>query len=240
MKTRIALIALLSLLACGRSNEKPPGEALVQDPLPAPIPALAPQQAARNFSAVVARMEPVIEAECVKRLVDTNCDFKISVDPTAGAPANAYQALDANGRPTITFTLALVAQARNPDEIAFVLGHEAAHHILQHIARQQHHATMGAAVTGVMAAALGGNGGTVRTIQKVGARVSAGSYSKEYELEADKMGTVLAYQAGFDPLVGAAFFNRLPDPSDEFLGSHPPNANRMELVRQTLLQLRGY
>ncbi len=54
------------------------------------------------------------------------------------------------------------------------------------------------------------------------------------ELEADQMGTILAWEAGFDPLRGAQFFNRLPDPGDDFLGTHPPNAQRLQIVRQTM------
>ena len=42
--------------------------------------------------------------------------------------------LQAQGRPVIFFTLGLIADARNSDELAFVLGHEAAHHIAGHLA----------------------------------------------------------------------------------------------------------
>ena len=35
----------------------------------------------------------------------------------------------------------------------------------------------------------------------------------------------------------AEFFNRIPDPGDTCLGTHPPTAQRQELVRQTAAQL---
>ena len=59
---------------------------------------------------------------------------------------------------------------------------------------------------------------------KLGAQVGARSYSKDFELEADALGTVITHRAGFSPLKGAAFFTRIPDPGDRFLGTHPPNA----------------
>jgi Zn-dependent protease with chaperone function len=32
---------------------------------------------------------------------------------------------------------------------------------------------------------------------------------------------------------GAEYFNRVPDPGNRFLGTHPPNADRIRVVRQT-------
>jgi len=65
-----------------------------------------------------------------------------------------------------------------------------------------------------------------------GAAVGARRFSKEFELEADALGTVIAKRAGYDPVRGAAFFARIPDPGDQFLGTHPPNAERYALVRR--------
>ena len=42
----------------------------------------------------------------------------------------------------------------------------------------------------------------------------------------------------FDPLIGAQYFSRIPDPGNSFLGTHPPNAKRLETVRRTLASLR--
>ena len=52
------------------------------------------------------------------------------------------------------------------------------------------------------------------------------------------LGTVLTWKAGYDPERGAAFFARIPDPGNRFLGTHPPNAARIETVRRTLATLR--
>ena len=124
------------------------------------------------------------------------------------------------------------------DELAFVLGHEAAHHIAEHIPRQQQTALTGALVLGVLTAATGGDASAVRNAQDLGGTLGARRYAKDYELEADALGTILAWDAGYDPERGAAFFARIPDPGNQFLGTHPPNARRIETVRLTLNGLR--
>ena len=124
----------------------------------------------------------------------------------------------------IGFTLALIADARNADELAFVLGHEAAHHIEGHIPKRQDQAMSGALMAGILAQAGGASPEEVKAAQNLGAEMAARSYSKDFELQADALGAEVALVAGYDPLRGTAFFDRLPDPGDKFLGSHPPNA----------------
>lgn len=210
-------------------------------PVSAPLetaPDVAPDVAAANFVSVVTRMEPVIERECRARAAASNCDFRITVDDRPRQPPNAYQTLDPNGRPIIAFTLPLIAEARNVDELAFVMGHEAAHHISAHIPRQQQTALAGALVLGVLTAASGGDAAAVQSAQDIGGTLGARRYAKDFELEADALGTVLAWDAGYDPERGADFFARIPDPGNQFLGTHPPNARRIETVRRTLAGLR--
>ena len=221
------------------SADVPQTAILPANPLEAPQPALDPRPAARNFASVVRRMEPVVEQACIERLGPARCDFQIVVDTTPGAPPNAFQTLDEAGRPVIAFTVPLIAMARNVDEIAFVMGHEAAHHILDHIPRQRQTAMLGAAVLGVAVAASGGDPNAVRGAQEAGAQLGARTYSKDFELEADRLGTILAWNAGFDPERGAYFFGRLPDPGNRFLGTHPPNAQRAAVVGQTIAELRA-
>lgn len=214
----------------------------VNGPTPAPdtaqaekpaTPPSAGVQAARSFLRVVQTVEPVAERECRARTRGVNCDFAIVVDDRVGQPANAFQTLDRNGRPVIAFTLALIAEARNEHELAFVMGHEAAHHIAGHIGRQQQNAVAGAVIAAASAVLVGADAETVKRAEQYGARVGARSYSKDFELEADALGTIITAKAQYDPLIGAKFFTRIPDPGDKFLGTHPPNAARIEIVRRT-------
>jgi predicted Zn-dependent protease len=198
----------------------------------------AAQQAAANFIAAVDRVEPVAEATCRARTSGIPCDFRIVVDDRPDQPPNAFQTLDRFGQPVLGFTLALIADARNVDEIAFVMGHEASHHILGHIPATEQSAAAGAVLAGVLASLGGGDAAAIEAAQTLGATVGARRFSKEFELEADALGTEIAFRAGFDPVRGAAFFTRLPDPGDRFLGSHPPNAARIATVRAVAAQLR--
>jgi predicted Zn-dependent protease len=230
MPRTLSLLSALLVSAC--VTTQPIG-------LAAPPPGSVPEQAIANFAAVVARVEPVAEAICRERARGTNCDLQIVVDPRPDLPPNAFQTLDRRGRPIIGFTLALLTDARNADEIAFVLGHESSHHIAGHIAKREQTAMAGALVAAVLAQGAGADAEAIRAAQDLGAEVGARTYSREFELEADAMGAEIALLAGFDPVRGAAFFDRLPDPGDQFLGSHPPNAQRKAVVAQTVAALRA-
>lgn len=233
-----ALGAALALAACEPvpvQTGPAPASPSASAPAPAAQPAkLSARQAQANFQSVVSRVEPVAERECRRRAPDLNCDFKIIVDTNPRQPANAFQTVDRTGRPIIGFTIALIQDARNRDEIAFVMGHESAHHIERHLEQQRQSAVGGAILGGLVAAGLGLD---VNAGQQLGGTVGARAYSKQNELEADALGTVITRKAGYNPVKGAQFFNRIPDPGDRFLGTHPPNAQRLETVRRVNSQL---
>lgn len=240
MKFRfLAPLLALTLSACGMvSVDRPdPAPATPAVSQPSGPVSLRAERAARQFVNVVKTVEPVAEAECRARTRDTNCDFNIVVDDRPNQPPNAFQTLDKEGRPVLAFNIPLIATVKNADELAFVMGHEAAHHIEAHIAKQQRNATAGAVIFGSIAAITGVGDGVVQTAQEVGASIGARSYSKDFELEADRLGTVITHKAGYDPVRGAAFFTRIADPGNTFLGTHPPNAARVETVRQTAAAL---
>ena len=197
-----------------------------------------PEQAARTFVYVVDRVVPVAEAICLERTRDVPCQFQIAIDERPGQAPNAFQTLDEQGNPVIAFNVPLLMDIRNPDELAFVMGHETAHHIAGHIARQQSGMMQGALVAGALATLGGGDEAAIRAAQDMGAELGARRYSKGFELEADALGTEIAWRAGYDPLAGAQFFSRLPDPGNRFLGTHPPTAQRYEVVEQMMQRLR--
>ncbi|MEJ8563192.1 M48 family metallopeptidase [Yoonia sp. GPGPB17] len=228
----LAIVFMLGLGACTpvaieQSGSAP--SATMQSPQDIP-PRLSQREAVNNFEFVVRRVEPVAEQICSTRSQQENCDFRIVVDSRPDQGVNAYQTLDRNGRPVIGFTVGLISEARNRDELAFVMAHEAAHHIRGHIAQQQQNAALGGLLIGSLAQALGA--ADIEGAQRIGASVGARTYSKDFELEADALGTQIAAAAGFDPLRGAEFFFRIPDPGDRFLGTHPPNADRLRTVQR--------
>lgn len=219
------------LSGCVSTTTSPTPQQAVQQK---PAPQISTVQATSRLAPVKARMEGLVERECRARTAaGTNCDYKIYVDPKETKIANAYQTLDKSGRPLIVFTAPLVSETRNNHELAFVMGHEAAHHIEGHIARSQSNAMAGAALGAILVAAAGGNAQAVEAAMDLGAGVGARSYSKSHELEADRLGTILTHKSGYDPMIGVKFFERTPDPGNQFLGTHPPNASRISIVKQT-------
>lgn len=234
----LSLVTMVVLAGCVATTES-------QSPSqPTPVKTAAPKKSATptasdvsRFRAVVRRVEPVAENICRSRSREVNCDFNIVVDDRPGLPSNAYQTLDKAGRPILAFTLAMLADVRNTDELAFVMSHEAAHHIAAHIPRQQQNAMAGAILLGGLASLAGAGSGAVDAAVDLGAGIGARSYSKDFELEADAIGTVIAHNAGFDPVRGAAFFTQIADPGDRFLGTHPPNTKRIETVRRVAASL---
>jgi predicted Zn-dependent protease len=207
---------------------------------PAPDTPSGARAAARTFISVINRMEPAVERECIaRRKQPISCDFQFVVDDRADLEPNAFQTVDAKGRPVIGFTLALIGEARNADELAFVVGHEASHHILGHINRKSSAATMGAVILGGLASAYGGDADTIQSAQDFGAQFGARYYSKDWELEADYLGAIITLNAGFDPRHGAQFFARIPDPGDKILGTHPSNASRMAQVARAVADYRA-
>lgn len=231
----LAVMASLLLSACATGP--------VPMPVPSPISGsataaqLRANTAARQFVAVVDTVEPVAEQVCREKTRGMNCDFQIVVDDRPDQPPNAFQTVDNFGRPILAFNLGMINSVQNADELAFVMGHEAAHHISDHLSKTRESATVGAVVFAGIAAISGAEAQAIKSAEELGAAVGARTYSKDFELQADQLGTIIAHRAGYDPVKGAAFFARIPDPGNRFLGSHPPNAARLDIVRKTAASL---
>jgi len=187
---------------------------------------------------IVARVEPIGEQICRDTRRVSNCDFKIEVDTSTPDVVNAYQTQEKDGRPLVVFSMGLLKTAKNTDEVAFVLGHEMAHHISGHIDQRRGSAGLGGLILGGLVAYSGGSAQGIDSAFDLGAAVGSRIYSKEHELQADEIGTLITHYAGFYPVRGSKFFIRIPDPGDEFLGSHSPNAARIDRVNRTIARLR--
>lgn len=201
-------------------------------------PVAVPAGMSQALEQVSARIEPVVRRKCFERGV-SRCDFAIVIDDRPGQPPNAYQTLDPNGRPILGVTVSLLMKMRNQDELAFVMSHEAAHHLAGHIPQTRQTALAGAVLAGVLASTAGASVTEIKRAQNMAAGLAARVYGKEFELEADALGAEIAFEAGYDPVRGSAFFDQLPDPGDQFLGTHPPNARRQAQVAQTTARLRA-
>ncbi|SPF81167.1 M48 family metalloprotease [Pseudoprimorskyibacter insulae] len=236
MRWIATVVAGLSLTGCVTITEPVQQSAPQAAPSAQSNEAVA-RQAAAIFQEVVTRVEPVAEAECTRLAPRSNCDYQIVIDDRPGQAPNAFQTLTESGRPIIAFNIPLLLSVRNSHELAFVMGHEAAHHIAGHIARTQQNAAVGAVIFSGLAALGGADASAVRSAEQLGATIGARTYSKDYELQADVLGTRIAATAGYDPRIGVRFFDQLEDPGNLFLGTHPPNAKRVEAVNQAAAAL---
>jgi len=212
----------------------------------APVVMAPPQQAApaqgtsvtrAEFGAVVARMRPVATQVCRERSPQLDCNFNVILDDRPGQPPNAFHTRDERGRPIIAFTVALLDELRTADEVALIFGHEAAHHIADHLPRMQNQAMTGALLGGLVATLSGADQTTAQRIVNASATVGARRYSKAFELEADRIGAFIAARGGYDPLAGAALFRRIPDPGNQFLGTHPPNSERLREIERAVADM---
>ena len=175
-------------------------------------------------------VEPVGEDLCRRYRPQFNCDFEVVVYKKNPNLVNAFQTIKSDGRPLIVFSQGLIEHARNEDELAFVLGHEMAHHHEGHLYQQYQIARSGAEGFGGLISLVGASDRLVRNAEHFGARLGGLKFSKTYGLEADRLGTWIATIAGYDAWRGAAFFMHMSDPGDQLLGTHPPNQTWVETV----------
>ncbi|MGV8955889.1 MAG: M48 family metalloprotease, partial [Cypionkella sp.] len=243
MRFWFGLVMLLTLAGCVQPTSLPPLPPAKGQSAPLTEAQRAKVQTegkrkVQMFLTAVDKVQPVATQVCRAKRIAQNCQFQIVIDPRVGLPANAYQTLDSRGRPVIALTLALLTEARDTDEIAFVMGHEAAHHILGHLALQDQSARAAAKSAGEAAVAAGLTSAEVRRAELRGAAQSTLGYSKAFELQADALGAEIAYRAGLNPLRGAAFFDRLPEPHRGSRSTHPDNRTRKALVAKVMARLR--
>jgi predicted Zn-dependent protease len=136
----------------------------------------------------------------------------------------------------------LLLITQEEDELAGVIAHELAHVSQRHIARsfadtQQMSLPMAAALvaSALVAAAGGGQAGAAAMAGTMGAFAQHQiNFTRANELEADRVGTQLLQQAGFDPNGMAHLFARLERQTSgvetripEFLLTHPLPRNRV-------------
>ena len=188
-----------------------------------PGPQVSRQQADENFSSAVSRIKPVAERLCQDRRAVQNCDFRFVIDDTPGRAPNAFQSLGVDGRPVLTFTVSLIADARNRDEIALIIAHEAAHHIEGHLGRLNQEVAKQRALSAASADQA-----------EAGAGVSMHAKVHAFELAADALGAQIALAAGFDPRIAMQIYRRLPMPAGGHSRTHPAKAERLQAVRQAM------
>ena len=116
------------------------------------------------------------------------------------------------------------------EELAAVMGHEIAHALREHGRERASQQAAQNAVIGIGAALLGiGEAGA--SLVNVVADVTIGMpYSREFEIEADRIGVELAARAGYDPRAAITLWQKMGQAGGsappQFLSTHPAPQNR--------------
>lgn len=259
--TRLGGLSALALLAgCGTTYQMP---AVAEAELSRANTVIAQENATPGtqipildgvdrFERVARRVEPHAEAMCRQETPDRDCDLTIRVDLDPRQPANAFQTVNSDG-PLIIVTGALLQGTRNDDEVAFVMGHEAGHHIAKHLDKHQQQQLAGALILGMAAAYAGANDPNqyrarqnVENAMAAGGAIGAMAYSQTYELEADMLGAYIAEAAGYNAEKGSLLFARREggnvageNGAMSLWSTHPRSPQRIATVRYAVADARA-
>jgi hypothetical protein len=112
-----------------------------------------------------------------------------------------------------------------------------AHVYMQHSIKQMRKTQMTQGIAGILGAVLGSMGGAVGALGQTGASLAGGvltmKYSRADEAQADAVGAIIMYKAGYDPHYLARFFQRLASMGNngpQFLSDHPFPGNRRQAI----------
>lgn len=131
----------------------------------------------------------------------------------------------------------MLAVATTDDQLAAVLGHEAAHAIARHGGERVSQSVAGSVVSAAVAEGAGLSAGEQQLLD---AALGMGglAFSRSQESEADELGLFIAADAGFDPHGAIALWqsmaarDRVTPP--EFLSTHPSERTRIDRLRRLL------
>jgi beta-barrel assembly-enhancing protease len=139
----------------------------------------------------------------------------------------------------------MIEAARNEGELAGVMAHEISHVALRHATAQQTKNTSTGNTLRTLGLILGGAvvGGQVGA--QLGAMFAQGfmlKYSREYEKQADTLGSQIMADSGYDPRDLANVFRTIERTSGsggpQWLSSHPNPGNRYEAINREAQFLR--
>ena len=142
----------------------------------------------------------------------------------------------------IFINVGTIAAAQNEAQLAGVMAHEMSHVYMQHSAKQAGKTQTTAAIAGIAGAILGAAvGGGIGSLAQAGINFGAQGiilkYSREDEAQADAVGAIIMYKAGYNPQAMADFFKLLASQGDagpQFLSDHPNPGNREQAIQQEI------
>ncbi len=138
----------------------------------------------------------------------------------------------------IAFYYGILDQLKlNDDEVAAIMGHEAAHALREHARERlgKTAATRGAIEIG---SAIFGLGGLGRLAADMGGQLLSLKFGRDDESEADLVGLELAARAGYDPRAGVTLWQKMAAANKgappAWLSTHPPGKERIKQIGKNL------
>ncbi len=134
----------------------------------------------------------------------------------------------------IFINIGTINAADNEAQLAGVIAHEMSHVYMQHSAKQSSKQQW-ANILGALGGLVGGAAGD---LAQMGIQFGAGTllmkYSRKDESQADAVGAIIMYKAGYNPRAMAQFFEKIEKSAGsggpQFLSDHPNPGNRVEAV----------
>ncbi|MBL8330031.1 MAG: M48 family metallopeptidase [Rubrivivax sp.] len=138
----------------------------------------------------------------------------------------------------IGFFLGILSRLQlDDDEVAAIMGHEAAHALLEHAREQigKNFVTTGALRLG---AAIFGLGDVGDIFAQIGGKLASLSFSRSDESQADALGLLMSAQAGYNPRAGISLWQKMMRVGGgtpiKLLSTHPTNEKRVAEIQARL------
>jgi len=133
--------------------------------------------------------------------------------------------------------------------LATVMGHEIAHAIAGHSAERMSQQLAAQGLGAAAGAALSKNPQAQSIFNAgygIGGQVAMLKFSRNQELEADRLGLIFMAMAGYNPQSATSFWTRMASASQsgqkppEFLSTHPSDATRIAQIQKYLPEAQQY
>ncbi|WP_209330532.1 M48 family metallopeptidase [Lunatimonas salinarum] len=145
----------------------------------------------------------------------------------------------------VAFYTGIMPICRDETGVAVVMGHEVAHAIANHARERMSQGLVANGLLGGVQMAMGENPSLTQTIflQAIGygGQVGMLKFSRDQELEADKLGLIFMSIAGYDPREAPKFWERMNAGADradvpEFLSTHPGPDRRIDRLNEQMAE----